>query len=137
MDTRPIPAALRWALAGKALLLFALASGFGALALLMMFSPRPLWLQILGVHFFLALGLFLAGAAGRGLMDAVVGHALEGQGALALPSRRSGLSMQLPSGAYLEFILWNPWEPLRPGVPYKVSYGRYSRVLVRPPAPEI
>jgi hypothetical protein len=92
--------------------------------------------RLLGAFAFALVGIFLASAAARGLMDVLMGEAVEESGATALPSRRSGLSMKLPNGRHLEFILWNPWAPLQAGLRYRVTYGRFSRVLVRPPVAE-
>jgi hypothetical protein len=54
-------------------------------------------------------------------------------GATVLKNRKQGYSMRVPSGRYVEFILFNPWEPLRPEATYTVTYGRFSGVLVARP----
>jgi hypothetical protein len=132
-----IPTPFRIALAAKALLLLGLGAAFGVLVLGAVTQPgRSLIFRVLAAAVFGVIALFLAGSAMRGVFDVVLGQALQATGVVALPSRRSGLSMRLPDGRLLEFILWNPWEPLRADVTYSVTYGKFSGVLVRPPLPE-
>lgn len=130
-----IPWKWRLALAAKACLLLALAAGFGWLAVAS--AQEPAWISaFVGGLVFGVLGLFLAWAAGLGFADALLGRSETERGAVALESRKSGLSVRLAGGKYAEFILFNPWEPLKPHARYTVTYGRYSRVIVERPVPE-
>jgi hypothetical protein len=134
-----ISRAFRWALATKGALLFTFAGGFALLALGALTGiggSAWTWLRLPGAALFALLGGFLAWAASLALRDVARGEALRESGAVALASRRSGLSLRLPSGGFAEFILWNPWERLEPGARYRVTYGRFSRVLVEPPERE-
>ncbi len=78
----------------------------------------------------------MAWAASLGLADVVLGQALVANGAKALKSRRAGYSLRLPSGRFVEYVLYNPWPALAPDATYTVVYGRFSGVLVAPPQPE-
>ena len=66
----------------------------------------------------------------------LLGQALVGRGAKPLNSRRSGYSLRLPSGRFVEYVLYNPWPSLAPDATYTVVYGRFSGVLVAQPQPE-
>lgn len=129
-----IPTRFRWALAAKGALLLGMGAVFAALA----------WKLTAGVHGWLvvrvalalgfcACGAFLAGGAVRDFADAWIAEARQTEGAVALASRRAGYSLRLPDGHFVEFILHNPWQPLRADARYTVTYGRFSRVLVAPP----
>jgi hypothetical protein len=128
---------MRLALASKGALLVCLAAlfvglaGAGALT-----GDHALLVRAAAVLVCLPLGAFLGWNGGLGLADALVGHAREVAGAVALASRRSGYSLQLPDGRFAEFVLFNPWEPLVPGRHYTVVMGRWSRVVVSPPRPQ-
>lgn len=124
----------RLALLAKALLLVVLAAAFAFMAyacwsrwhwgLLARWSGAVL----LGVA-----ALSLLSAASRGLVDAVLGQAVRTSGARPLKSRRSGYSLRLPDGRFVEYVLYNPWPALEQGQTYTVTYGRFSRVMVEPP----
>jgi hypothetical protein len=132
-----ISPAFRLALAGKALLLLS----FSGLFALMSFAAFTKWhwhfLARLSGSALLAIGaVAIAGAALRGLADALLGDAETTRGAKPLKSRRSGYSLQLPNGKFVEYVLYNPWPALAQDQTYTVTYGRYSRVLVARPLPE-
>ncbi|HYV49428.1 MAG TPA: hypothetical protein VFA20_31430 [Myxococcaceae bacterium] len=132
-----ISAAFRAALAGKALLLLSIAALF-AVPAYRIATGQGLWpLRVLVGLFLAGLGAYVAWAASLGLRDSALGRAERATGAVALQSRRAGYSLQLPDGSFVEFILWNPWQPLVPGQRYTVTFGRHSKVLVRPPEPEV
>jgi len=132
----PIGAAFRAALLGKAMLLLGIAALF-ALPALRIATGSGLWpLRVLVGLFLAVLGAYVAWAGSLGIRDAVAGRAERVAGAVALQSRRAGYSLRLPDGSFVELILWNPWQPLVPGRRYTVTFGRHSRVLVRPPEPE-
>jgi len=132
-----ISAGFRAALAAKALLLLGIAALF-AVPAFRIATGQGWWPLRAAVGLFLAgLGLYVAWAASLGLRDAALGQAERAGGAVALQSRRAGYSLQLPDGSFVEFILWNPWGPLQPGRRYTVTFGRHSKVLVRPPEPEV
>jgi hypothetical protein len=136
MDPPRISTAFRTALAAKALLLLGIAVLF-AVPAFRIATGQGLWPLRAAVGLFLAgLGAYVAWAASLGLRDAALGHAQRASGAVALQSRRAGYSLQLEDGSFVEFILWNPWKPLVPGRRYTVTYGRHSKVLVRPPEAE-
>lgn len=129
---------LRWRLAllGKALLLLSIASGFAFLALTAVTTPdRSIVVRVVALLLCAPLSFFLAWAASLGILDALIGKSVTEVGATVLKNRKQGLSMRAPSGRSLEFILFNPWEPLRPEATYTVTYGRFSGVLVRKPEP--
>jgi hypothetical protein len=124
-------------LAAKGLLLAGIAALFFAVVWWTAWDPTRAWLTRAGVGVaFALLSAFLAWAACLAFADAVVGQAEQRRGAVALPSRRSGYSLRLPDGRYVEFILHNPWGPLGSGRAYTVTFGRFSRVLVAPPEPD-
>jgi hypothetical protein len=127
---------LRWrlALAVKALFLLAVAFGFLFLATQALLESSAS-LRALGAIFFAALGLFIGWAAALGLADAGLGQSRTEEGVRVLESRRRGYSMRTPSGRFVEFILWNPWGKLEPAALYRVTYGRFSGVIVERPAP--
>jgi len=126
----------RAALFAKAVLLLAFAALFAALALRLV-AGTGLWpLRALAAFFLLGLGGFVAWASALGCLDVLRGRADRTAGAEALESRRAGHSLRLPDGRFVEFILWNPWQPLVPGRRYTVTFGRHSKVLVRAPEPE-
>ncbi len=130
-----IPGIWRLALAAKAALLATMAAAFACLAVWSALDAA--WLmRIPASLLFGSLGLFLAWAAGCGFADAIIGKSVTETGAVALRSRRSGLSVRLAGGRYAEFILFNPWDPLTPDAKYTVTIGRFSRVIVRRPEPE-
>lgn len=131
-----ISPAFRIALLAKAMMLLAIAVLFAGLGFRIA-AGAGLWpLRVLAGLFFAGLGSFVAWAAGLGGLDALRGHARRAGGAVALQSRRSGYSLRLPDGCFVEFILWNPWQPLVPGRRYTVTFGHHSKVLVRAPEPE-
>ncbi len=127
----------RLALAAKAGLLLSLSALF-------LFLAQGAWsrwhwhllARLSGAGFLVIAALSVAWAAGLGLADAVRGQALEGRGARPLKSRRSGYSLRLPSGRFVEYVLYNPWPALCAEQTYTVTYGRHSGVLVAPPSPE-
>jgi hypothetical protein len=127
--------ALRAVLLLKAALLLGLAAVFAALAVEAVRGDHAGWARGLGLLCALP-APFLVWAAGTGLLDAALGRAVEVSGAVALRSRRSGYSLQLPDGHFAEFPLFNPGSRLEPGHRYRVTVGRYSRVIVEPPRPE-
>jgi len=131
-----IPAALRWALLGKGALLLLLGGAFAALLGRSLVVPWPWAVRLLVAAGCALVAQFLFWNASLAVLDSVSGRALRVKGATALADRRSGYSLRLPDGRFVEFILWNPWEPLRPGTRYTVTFGRYSRVLVMPPEGE-
>ncbi len=129
-----ISAGWRLALAGKALLLLSIASGFAFLAITAVTAPdHALAVRIILLLLCAPLAFFIAWAAALGLLDAAIGKSVTEAGATVLKNRKSGYSMRVPSGRFVEFVLWNPWEPLRPDATYTVTYGRFSGVLVAPP----
>lgn len=127
----------RLAIAAKALLLFALGIVFLGLAWGAWSKWHwPLLARASGAVLLAIGAVSLASAAGRGFADAVLGEALVGKGARPLKSRRSGYSLQLPSGRFVEYVLYNPWPSLAPDATYTVVYGKFSGVLVEQPQPE-
>jgi hypothetical protein len=137
MSNLRISAAFRVALAAKALLLAAIAVLFVVLARAAWANAAwPLPARLLGAVLFAVGGSFPAAAAYLGLADALLGEALEASGARPLASRRSGYSLRLPGGRFVEYVLFNPWGPLDAGRTYRVTFGRYSSVLVAPPVAE-
>ena len=132
-----ISAKFRLALAAKALLLLAFAATFAFLA----WSAWTKWdwhvLARLSGAALMAIAAFsMAGAASLGFADALLGQAIEAKGARPLKSRRSGYSLQLPNGKFVEYVLYNPWPTLAADQTYPVVYGKYSRVLVARPLPD-
>jgi hypothetical protein len=135
---RPLEAviAARWRLAlfGKAALLLLIGAGFAALAVTAMTAADHSMLVRVSLLVTCGpLALFMAWAGSLGAADAVIGKSVTEGGATVLKHRRSGYSMRVPSGRFVEFILWNPWDPLLPGSTYTVTYGRYSGVMVARP----
>jgi hypothetical protein len=127
----------RAALLAKGALLLGLGVVFAWLELaLLRAEDRSWWLRGPGLLVGAVALLFLVRTSRMALMDVVQGRAVRESGAVALRSRRSGYSLQLPSGRFVEFILWNPWQPLVPGRRYTVTFGRVSGVLVAPPEVE-
>lgn len=122
----------RLALAAKALLLGAIALGFLFIAYASVRDDN--WaITIIGGAGFSWLGGFLAWAAGLGFADALAGQARTETHVKVLENRRQGYSMRTPSGRFVEFVLWNPWDPLVPDATYTVTYGRFSGVIVQRP----
>jgi hypothetical protein len=127
----------RAALAAKALLLLSIAGFFAFLALTAWTKWHwPLLARLSGAAFLVLAASSVGWAAGLGFADALLGQALEGHGAKTLKSRRSGYSLRLPSGRFVEYVLYNPWPALSPEQTYTVVYGRFSGVLVSQPLPE-
>lgn len=136
-DAPTIGPSLRIALLAKGALLVALAAVFALLTVQLALGGPGYWpLRVAAGSLFVLMAVFLLWAARLGLVDALSGRAERSTGAVALHSRRAGYSLQLPDGRFVEFILWNPWQPIHPGRRYTVTFGRRSRVLVRPPEPE-
>jgi hypothetical protein len=133
-----ISPSFRAALAGKGTLLLALGALYGALAWVLLAGGHGwafAWRAPLATAFALV-GAFLAAGSIRAWADACLAQGCQAEGAVALASRRAGYSLKLPSGRFVEFILFNPWGPLTAGARYTVVYGKYSRILVTPPQPE-
>ena len=133
----PISARFRLALSMKALLLLS----FSAVFLMLAWVAWTKWhWPLLARGSAALLSSIAAGsvawAAGLGVADVVRGQALVGSGAKPLKSRRSGYSLRLPSGRFVEYVLYNPWPTLLPEATYTVTYGRFSGVLVAPPQVE-
>lgn len=129
-----IPPRFRLALGAKGVALAALAGLFvflGAEAFGRWHWPLLARVSALGLTLFA--GAFLAWAATLALVDVALGKAVRSHGARPLKTRRSGYSLELPGGGFVEYILYNPWQPLQQGATYTVVYGRRSRVLVAPP----
>ena len=132
-----ISARFRVALALKALLLLSFAALFLALAWVAWSKWHwSLLARASGAVLLAIAAASVAWAASRGVADVVLGQALVGQGARPLKSRRSGYSLRLPSGRFVEYVLYNPWPTLLPEATYTVVYGRFSGVLVAPPQAE-
>ncbi len=129
-----ISARFRLGLAAKGVLLLSLGVVFGVVAAGAMTKAE--WHPALRVAVAVVLalvGLFPASQARFALLDAVLGEAIVVDGAVALHSRKSGLSFSLPNGRFGEFLLWNSWEPLVAGATYSLVLGRRSRVIVEAP----
>ena len=127
----------RLALALKALLLLSLSTLFVFLA----WESWTRWhwalpARVSGAVLLGIAAVSVAWAASLGVADAVLGQALVASGAKPLKSRRSGYSLRLPSGRFVEYVLYNPWPALAPDATYTVVYGRFSGVMVAPPQPE-
>ena len=132
-----IPARFRVALAAKGGLLGSMAALFLGLGLASAGRGQwPLFARAFATFVFALAAGFLFWAAALALLDAVQGQALRSKGATPLSTRRSGTSLRLPTGGFVEYILWNPWGPLEQGARYTVTYGRRSKVLVAPPERE-
>jgi len=123
----------RLALAAKAALLLAIAASFLWIAALTLLEPSGL-ATIIGLASG-GTGAFLVWASMRGFADAVVGESVTEEHAVALKSRRSGVSVRFADGRLAEYILLDSWQPLQPDAKYIVTYGRYSRVIVKRPEP--
>lgn len=124
----------RLGLAAKALLLLSLGVVFGVVAAGAMLKAD--WhpaLRVVVASVFALVGLFPASQSRFALLDAVLGEAVVVEGAVALQSRKSGLSFTLPNGRFGEFLLWNSWEALVPGATYSLVLARRSRVIVERP----
>lgn len=129
-----ISARFRLGLAAKGLLLLSLGVVFGAVAAGAMAKTE--WhpaLRVTVAVVFALVGLFPASQSRFALLDAVLGEAIVVDGAVALHSRKSGLSFSLPNGRFGEFLLWNSWDALVPGATYSLVLGRRSRVIVERP----
>jgi hypothetical protein len=132
-----ISARFRVVLALKALLLLSLSVAFLAMAWVAWTKWHwPLLARLSGAGLLAIAGGSVGWAASLGLADVVMGQALVAKGARPLASRRAGYSLRLPSGRFVEYVLYNPWPPLSPEATYTVIYGRFSGVLVAPPQPE-
>ena len=105
----------RLVLAAKALLLLAIAAGFFWIARAAL-EDSSAAIKALGGAGFGALGLFIVWAAAFGLADAVTAGTRTEDGVKVLESRRQGYSM-------------------RAQALYRVTYGRYSGVIVARPVP--
>ena len=133
-----IPARFRVALALKALLLLSFSCAFLGMAWVAWSKwDWSLFARLSGTVLLAIAGASVAWAAGLGLADVVVGEALVAKGARPLKSRRAGYSLRLPSGRFVEYVLYNPWPALAPDETYTVVYGRFSGVMVAPPQPEV
>ena len=134
MVTVSIRLGLRAVLLLKAVLLVALAALFGFIAVEALRGDHAWWARALALlTVFPAPFLVMAGC--RGALDALVGEAVQIDGAVALSSkgRRTGYSVKLPDGRFAEFPLFNPYPALSPGKSYAVVVGRWSNVIVEPP----
>ncbi|MBE2249584.1 MAG: hypothetical protein IAE78_08535 [Myxococcus sp.] len=131
---QPISARLRVGLAAKAGLLLSLGAVFTLVALGAL--QKETWPQVARVVVaggFGLVGLFPLSQSRAALLDALLGEAVVVEGAVALPSRRSGLSFKLPDGRFGEFLLWNTWSALEPGATYTLVLARRSRAQVAAP----
>ncbi|MDP1917434.1 MAG: hypothetical protein Q8L14_14435 [Myxococcales bacterium] len=129
-----ISARFRLGLAAKGVLLLSLGVVFGVVAAGAMVKPEwPPALRVAVAVAFALVGLFPASQSRFALLDAMLGEAVVVDGAVALHSRRSGLSFSLPNGGFGEFLLWNSWQALVPGATYSLVLARRSRVLVEEP----
>lgn len=132
-----IPPRFRVALALKALLLLSFSCAFLGMAWVAWTRwDWSLFARLSGAVLLAIAGASVAWAASLGLADVVLGHALVAKGAKPLKSRRAGYSLRLPSGRFVEYVLYNPWPTLAPDATYTVVYGRFSGVMVAPPQPE-
>ena len=120
-----ISRSFRFALGAKGLLLLARSAIFVAIANL----AELLAFRGIGA----AVALFLAWASSLAFVDAMHGEAIRESGAKPLASRWTGRSLHTPSGRFVEYVLWNPWDPLDPTASYTVTYGARSGVLVKQP----
>lgn len=132
-----ISARFRFALALKALLLLSMSALFLGLA----WAAWSKWewhvlARLSGATLLAVAAVSVAWAASLGVADVVLGQALTANGAKPLKSRRAGYSLRLPSGRFVEYVLYNPWPALAPDATYTVVYGRFSGVMVAPPRPE-
>lgn len=122
----------RVALFAKAALLLAIGLGLIAIAF---FAVRDgAWpVKVVGGVAFGWLGAFVCWAGSLGFADAAVGQTRTEENVRVLENRRRGYSMRTPTGRFIEFILWNPWDKLEPYAAYTVTYGRFSGVIVAAP----
>ena len=127
----------RLALAAKAALLLSFSAVFLGLAWVAWSKWHwPLLARVSGAGLLAIAAGSVAWAASLGVADVLLGQALVGSGARPLKSRRTGYSLRLPDGRFVEYVLYNPWPSLAPDATYTVVYGRFSGVLVAPPQPE-
>jgi len=132
-----ISARFRLALALKALLLLSSGAVFLGLAWASWSKWHwPLLARGSGALLLAISALAVAWAACLAVADVVLGQAIVAKGAKPLKSRRAGYSLQLPSGRFVEYVLYNPWPSLSPDTTYTVVHGRFSGVLVAQPSPE-
>ncbi|MDP1824010.1 MAG: hypothetical protein Q8L48_12235 [Archangium sp.] len=132
-----ISARFRLALALKAVLLLSFSALFLGLAWVAWTKWHwPLPARVSGAALLGIAAASVAWAASLGVADVVLGQAIVANGAKPLKSRRAGYSLRLPSGRFVEYVLYNPWPALAPDATYTVVYGRFSGVLVAPPQPE-
>ncbi|MDP3500844.1 MAG: hypothetical protein Q8S33_10945 [Myxococcales bacterium] len=124
----------RLGLAAKGVLLLSLGVVFGVVAAGAMAKEE--WhpaLRVAVAAVFALVGLFPASQSRFALLDAALGEAIVVDGAVALHSRKSGLSFSLPNGRFGEFLLWNSWDTLVPGATYSLVLASRSRVIVERP----
>ncbi len=132
-----ISARFRLALALKALLLLSFSAVFVGLAGVAWSKWHwPLLARGSGALLLMVAAASVAWAASLGVADAVLGQAILARGAKPLKSRRAGYSLRLPSGRFVEYVLYNPWPALSTDATYTVVHGRFSGVLVEQPQPE-
>lgn len=129
-----ISARFRLGLAAKGVLLLSLGVVFIVVAAGAM--AKEAWhpaLRVVVAAVFALMGVFPASQSRFALLDAVLGEAIVVDSAVALHSRKSGLSFRLPNGRFGEFLLWNSWDALVPGATYSLVLGRRSHVIVERP----
>ena len=128
-----ISARFRLALALKALLLLSFSAVFLGLAWVAWSKWHwPLLARGSGAALLAIAAGSVAWTASLGVADVVLGEAIVASGARPLKSRRAGYSLRLPSGRFVEYVLYNPWPTLSPDATYTVVHGRFSGVLVAP-----
>lgn len=128
----------RVALAAKAVLLLSFSAVFLGLAWVAWTKWHwPLLARGSGAVLLSLAAGSVAWAASLGLADAVLGKAMVARGARPLKSRRAGYSLRLPSGRFVEYVLYNPWPSLSAEETYTVVYGKFSGVLVARPQPDL
>jgi hypothetical protein len=115
----------RVALGAKGVLLLALSALFVVIADL----AELLAFRAVGA----TIAIFLAWASSLAFVDAIGGEAIREFGARPLASRWTGRSLRTPSGRFVEFVLWNPWDVLDATATYTVTYGSRSGVIVERP----
>jgi hypothetical protein len=120
-----ISRSFRFALGAKGFLLLALSAIFVVIADL----AELLAFRVMGA----AIAIFLAWASSLAFVDAMHGEAIRESGAKPLASRWTGRSLRTPSGRFVEFVLWNPWDALDAAASYTVTYGARSGVIVERP----
>ncbi len=131
-----IPAKFRTALLAKSILLASMAAFFLWLGAEAWARWQGLLPRVGVAALTVLLALYLGWAASLAMMDVVFGQAIVSAGAAPLEKRWTGYSLRLPTGRHVEYILYNPWQPIEHGTTYTVRYGRHSGVLVAPPEPE-